>query len=229
MHSLLPNNQKGDLKSLFEPISRLKTLLRQGWIGKIPKSEIESIADHSYSVALLCLILTPCENYLRSQEGVDQLDQAKILELALLHDLGESQYLDIDKNTKDLLNTNGLDVKDILEKQAAINLRKRWNGFYNKIISPETSFLSDDIYEKILEGVNLTSKEAQFVSMIDKIELNLQSQMYLKKGFINQTNAKEFLNSSFKDIDGWFSTHQSEFMIIPRLISSKIIIYLEDV
>jgi putative hydrolases of HD superfamily len=62
--------------------SRLKQLYRQGWMRRgIPPAQCESVADHTYGVALLVLLLVDAFH--------PELDRTKALQLALLHDLGE--------------------------------------------------------------------------------------------------------------------------------------------
>ena len=66
--------------------NRLKAMPRTGWMirGVVHP---ESVAAHSYGVAFLCLILA---------QAVDEsLDRAKLLTIALLHDLPESHLTDI--------------------------------------------------------------------------------------------------------------------------------------
>lgn len=66
--------------------NRLKALPRTGWM---PPGIVhpESVADHSYGVAFLSLILA---------QAVDEsLDRAELLTIALLHDLPESHITDI--------------------------------------------------------------------------------------------------------------------------------------
>jgi putative hydrolase of HD superfamily len=66
--------------------NRLKAMPRTGWMirGIVHP---ESVAAHSYGVAFLCLILA---------QAVDaSLDSAKLLTIALLHDLPESHITDI--------------------------------------------------------------------------------------------------------------------------------------
>lgn len=66
--------------------NRLKAMPRTGWLirGIVHP---ESVAAHSYGVAFLCLILA---------QAVDEpLDRAKLLTIALLHDLPESHITDI--------------------------------------------------------------------------------------------------------------------------------------
>ena len=63
----------------------LKGVQRKGWTRfPIPDAAVESVADHSYGVALLVLLLCP-----------SKLDRAKAVEIALLHDLAEVATGDI--------------------------------------------------------------------------------------------------------------------------------------
>ena len=65
---------------------RLKRTPRTGWVMR-GVADAESVADHSFGVAFLSLILA---------ELVDQpLDRAKLLTIALLHDLPESMVSDL--------------------------------------------------------------------------------------------------------------------------------------
>ena len=69
---------------LIDALGRLKEVPRTGWLDRgIPAEETESVADHSFGVALLAWLLAP-----------DELDRARVIELALLHDLAESSVGD---------------------------------------------------------------------------------------------------------------------------------------
>ena len=65
---------------------RLKRTLRTGWVMR-GVADAESVADHSFGVAFISMILA---------ELVDRpLDKAKLLTIALLHDLSESVVSDL--------------------------------------------------------------------------------------------------------------------------------------
>ncbi|MBU1537641.1 HD domain-containing protein [Myxococcota bacterium] len=68
----------------------LKNLPRGGWLMKGVKIP-ESLADHSYNVAFLSMLL--CEEITRRQ--IADPDMGKVLKLALIHDLPESIITDI--------------------------------------------------------------------------------------------------------------------------------------
>ncbi len=61
----------------------LKDVRRAGWV-RVGHAQAESVADHSWSVALLALLHCPPE-----------LDREKVLIMAILHDLAEVQIGDL--------------------------------------------------------------------------------------------------------------------------------------
>jgi putative hydrolases of HD superfamily len=70
-------------RAFLEEALRLKEIARAGWVrAGIP--EAESVADHSWGMALLALVLCP-----------DDLDRERVLALAIVHDLAEVRVGDI--------------------------------------------------------------------------------------------------------------------------------------
>ncbi|HEX5416154.1 MAG TPA: HD domain-containing protein, partial [Chloroflexota bacterium] len=77
----------GSLDALIrvvEEAGQLKTLRRAGWV-RVGVPEPESVADHTFRVALLALLFGP-------RLG---LDADTMVRLALVHDLGEARLGDI--------------------------------------------------------------------------------------------------------------------------------------
>ena len=68
----------------FKTAANLKKISRQGWIDKLSISEPESVADHSYSMAVIGMVISDLENY----------NSEKIIKMVLLHDLAESKIGD---------------------------------------------------------------------------------------------------------------------------------------
>ena len=59
----------------FKTAANLKKIpSRQGWIDKLSNQNPESVADHSYSMALMSMVISDLENY----------DSEKILKMVLL-------------------------------------------------------------------------------------------------------------------------------------------------
>ncbi len=188
-----------NLLDFFNPIYRLKELFRQGWIGKVPSSEIESVAEHSFAVASLALVLVPIENELRkkSKKPMRMLDKASIVEKALIHDLPESQYLDLDKSFNSLLSPEEyLNFKTLLDTKAETKIQENFNSFSEAIFSLKK--------ENILPSMNsYDTEEDKFVKLLDVIELYFQTSQYLSKKFISEEFADPFLDSTRTKIESF--------------------------
>ena len=72
----------------FKTAANLKNISRQGWVDKLSIDDPESVADHSYSMAVMSMVISDIGNY----------DSEKILKMALLHDLAESKIGDYTPN-----------------------------------------------------------------------------------------------------------------------------------
>ena len=68
----------------FKTAANLKKISRQGWIDKLSLDNPESVADHSYSMAVISMVISDLENY----------NSEKIIKMVLLHDLAESKIGD---------------------------------------------------------------------------------------------------------------------------------------
>ena len=185
-----------DLFLFFDPIYRLKELFRQGWIGKVPNSNIESVAEHSFAVASLALILVPIENELRkkSRKQMRMLSKSDIIEKALVHDLPESQYLDLDKSFNNLLNNEQYqNFKTLLDTKAEKKIQENFNSFSETFFSIKK--------DNILPPMNINdSEEDKFVKLVDVLELYFQTAQYVHKNFISEDYAQPFLDSTSEKI-----------------------------
>jgi len=47
----------------FKTAANLKKISRQGWIDKLSLDHPESVADHSYSMAVISMVISDLENY----------------------------------------------------------------------------------------------------------------------------------------------------------------------
>ena len=137
----------------LEQINKLKKLKRKGWVIRcIPNPE--SVADHSFRVSVMALMLAKKFN----------LDENKCIKLSIIHDLAESIVGDITPYD----NISNLD-KEKLELEA---MKKLTNNLDNS-----------DIYKIFKEYIEQKTLEAKFVYQIDKIEMLLQAYEYeLKHG-----------------------------------------------
>ena len=46
------------LESFFQKVLELKNIPRQGWKNKLDVDDVESVADHSYSTAMMSMVLS---------------------------------------------------------------------------------------------------------------------------------------------------------------------------
>jgi putative hydrolases of HD superfamily len=152
--------------------SNLKNIPRQGWIDKLSISHPESVADHSYSMSIMAMIISDLENY----------DSEKILKMVLLHDLAESKIGDF---------TPGQISKDEKEKIE--------NQAFHEIIEKLPNSITLEYTEIWKEYQKQISVESQFVHQIDRLEMALQAKMYEKSGS-SKENIVTFLQTAKSDI-----------------------------
>ncbi len=143
------------IEDFFQTAANLKNISRQGWIDKLSIKNPESVADHTFSMAIMGMIISDLEN----------LDSEKILKMILLHDLAESKVGDL------VPDEMGIDKKQRLENQA-----------FDEIIKtlPESLITN---YTKIWkEYQENSSEESSIVHQIDKLEMVLQAKIYQSQG-----------------------------------------------
>ena len=68
------------LINFFQKVLDLKNIPRQGWKDKLQIDNVESVAEHTYSTAIMSMIYS----------DLHEFDTEKIIKMALLHDLSES-------------------------------------------------------------------------------------------------------------------------------------------
>lgn len=143
------------IEAYFE-FNHLKQLYRQGWLqhGIEPKY-CESVAEHSFCMALLGLLLA---------EQYSELDINKVVKMALIHDLGEIYAGDF--TPKDKIDKNH---KFLLEKQSILQL-------FNKL---PHGLRWINLWEEYEQG---NSAEARFVRQLDRLEMLLQASVYEQQG-----------------------------------------------
>ena len=152
--------------------TNLKTIFRQGWIDKLSIKNPESVADHSYSMAIMAMIISDLENY----------DSEKILKMTLLHDLAESKVGDITP-----------------EQMTSENKMKIENEAFDEIINQLPETIRSQYLEIWKEYQNNTSKESLFVHQIDRLEMALQAKIYQKSG-LSKEDITTFLETAKSDI-----------------------------
>lgn len=154
------------IEAYFE-FNHLKQLYRQGWLQHgIAGNFCESVAEHSFSVALLALFL--------ADEYHLELDTCRVIRMALIHDLGEVYAGDFTPSDK---------IEKIqkyqLEKQAILQILNK--------LPHGAEWIA--IWEEYEQG---ESAESQFVRQVDRLEMALQASVYEHQGL---ANLSEFFSS----------------------------------
>ena len=132
----------------------------------------ESVADHSYSMAIMGMVISDLENY----------DSEKMLKMILLHDLAESKIGDytphqISKENKITIENNAYDeIIDTLPDSIKLQYGTIWKEYQNQ-----------------------ESPESIIVHQIDKLEMVLQAKMY-QKGGASLEAVESFFKSAESDI-----------------------------
>jgi putative hydrolase of HD superfamily len=169
------------LIALFGHLNDLKSLKRTGWLDRgVPPAEVESVADHT--------ALTSMIGWLVALDDPD-LDAARVLQLALIHDLAESIAGDPTPYDREQIpaatdiravraffsvrhprSTQSRLVKQVAEQAAMEHL----TGLMPNLAATEVVTLWQEYEEQ-------TTPEARFVKQIDLLEAFLQSMDYVDR------------------------------------------------
>ena len=152
----LEKNQLLNLLSFFRIVCNLKTIKRSGWIHKSNITSPESVADHSYSMCMMSMILAEIMN----------LDSGYVMKMVIIHDLAESMVGD---HMPDNISS---EEKQLLEDKAM-----------KKIISKLPNSLRKNYLRIWNEYNNNITVNAKFVHNMDKLEMALQAKEYEFEGY----------------------------------------------
>ncbi len=192
MNELIEKDQIRRLIVSLEHIYQLKVIPRSGWLqAGIPASEVESIASHSFGMAILLM-------HLRSGLQENGINVERALNMALVHDIAESIVGDITPQD----NVPESDKHDAEAKAFEKIVRGVREGEYFK-----------DLWEDF-EGV--ASQEAKVVKRIDKLDMLIQAYLYEKKYQIRLDSFWEnmdelFAGSESESIFTYISSNRFEF------------------
>ncbi len=141
------------LADLLLQAGRLKTTPRTGWLQRgVPRAE--SVADHSHGVAVAALLL--CELH----DG--PVDRARVLTMAVLHDLAESVTGDLSLGASRLLPPGAkaaAEAAALDEVGAGLPFFAGWRGAWEEFEEQRTA-------------------EAQLVRDADRLDLLAQALVY---------------------------------------------------
>jgi putative hydrolase of HD superfamily len=137
----------------------------------IPTEHCESVAEHTFGVAILAMIL--------ADSFFPELNIVTVVRMALIHDFGEVY-------TGDIIPSDHISIteKHKLEQDSITKTLAHLPNGHDYIMLWE-------------EFECCSSPEAQFVRQIDKLEMALQASVYEHQKF---ENMKEFFNSAGSEI-----------------------------
>ncbi|NWF80405.1 MAG: HD domain-containing protein [Chloroflexi bacterium] len=147
------------LASLAELQIRLQTLKllpRTGWLQR-GLGDVESVAEHSFGVAALALIVG---------DQHPQLDRERLLAMALLHDMAEALIGDLPASARRLF---GVQAKQEAERKALLELL---DG-----LPQAERYLA--LWEEYSRGA---TPEARLVKALDRLEMLGQALVYERAG-----------------------------------------------
>lgn len=180
-----------NLIEFFLQAIKLKDLNRQGWI-QFPVKDSESVADHSWSAALMALVFAK----------QFQLNELKCIKMALIHDLAEVVVGDI--TPQDQKNNNiSSEQKFLMEKEALEKITENLDPVTGK-----------EIIDLWLEFEENESKEAKLVRQLDRLDLLFQTHLYVKEKR-NKKDLKKFFEFCSKQL------HELEFKKIEEKLKEK--------
>jgi putative hydrolase of HD superfamily len=155
--------------SFLQSIRRLKAIPRSGWLSHgVSIGEVESVADHSFSVSALSLLLADLE----VKRGAD-VNVEKVLRMAILHDLAESLTFDISKAYLQYLGKRGEEIKRELEHSA-------WSRLVKGLRNPE---LAREYTRTQSEYDANETLESKIVHAADGLDILLQVIDYKQRGY----------------------------------------------
>ena len=168
------------IEDFFKIGANLKKIPRKGWQTKLGIDNPESVADHSFSMALISMIISDIEGY----------DTSKIMKMSLLHDLAESV------------------VGDFTPEEISHSEKTRLeNKAMNDILSELPISLKNEYSNIWKEYQENKIEESKLVHDIDKLEMALQAKLYQDDGQSAEKtklfleNAKESIrNTKLQDV-----------------------------
>ncbi len=143
------------IAKLFVESGRLKSEPRRGWAKKLRIRHPESVADHSYRMALMAMVLS----------DIAGLDSGRAAKIALLHDLPEALVGDLMPGERTPSSKHALETRAMKRLLAGLppKLKEEYLSYY-------------------LDYSRRGSREARLVKQVDKIEMAIQAWEYARAG-----------------------------------------------
>lgn len=160
------------MAKFYDEIIKLKNLVRRGWAIRFGKDNVrlESDAEHIYSMVMLALKI-------KSDRKL-KLDEAKLMKMILVHELGEIDVGDITP------------IDDIPSKQKYLK-EKECVERVSRVFGQDEYFL---LWQEFEEN---KTEEARLAKVVDKLDCVLQAKHYAER--LNKPEVYEEFYENAKD------------------------------
>jgi len=159
------------ISEFFFQIAGLKKLPRSGWKIKVGLNNSESVAEHSYMMSVMAMVLSDLKS----------LNSEKVIKMSILHDWAESKIGDF------MPDEIGYDKKSELENYAMAEILESL---------PQT--IQSDYQNIWDEFLVRDTPESRLVHELDKLEMALQAKIYEKD--VDPERVKPFIISAVEQI-----------------------------
>lgn len=151
----------------------LKRVRRQGWVDR-GVDDPESVADHSWGVALLAWTLA---------SGREDLNRDRVMLLALVHDLpealaGDTTPFDVHRDEHGEIDCDRFRSAPSYDAGLRADKQARERAALEDMLSELPADLAEEIRAAWEEYERGESAEARFVKQVDKVETVLQAELY---------------------------------------------------
>ena len=163
------------LIEFLDELLRLKAVPRMGWLLRGIR-DVESVADHSYGVAFIAMLLAD-----QARAAGQPVNVERVLRMALLHDLTEARTGDLPATIKRYFDKDALHEAD---EQASVEMLEPLGANGQLYLDVRREYEARQ------------SLEARLVKAADKLDLLLQARAYEKGG---ARSLQEFWENSETD------------------------------
>jgi putative hydrolase of HD superfamily len=152
----------------FRSVLQLKSVKRTGWVSKVRVRNAESVADHTFSMCAMAMLLS----------DMMALDTRRVMKMVILHDLAESIVGDF--------------VPGDLEPAEKASKERKAMYAILKGLPQNVRSEYRDIWDEYAEN---RSEISRFVHRLDKLEMGFQARQYVRQGYARNLLAP-FLKSA---------------------------------
>lgn len=183
------------LSEFFEKLNNLKRVPRTGWLlCDVPLSEVEDVAQHSFEVATITLLLVD-----ELERSGAKVDHERALSMAIIHDWAEALATDFPYTALKYLESDG--IKRRMERRALKDLLRD--------LPQREKYL-----KSWQEYVDKRTQEAKLVHAADYLSMMVQAIKYRERG-----NRSSELDELWKAVCADLRQYVKDFPPVKELVS----------